>query len=716
MTEKQILTKINAWDKNDNIQAIIDFVEKLPVEQRTTPVLSELGRAYNNLYWLDQSEDNQKYLRRAIEVFKYLEEELGETASWNYRIGYSYFYLNEKELAKKHFIKERAMDGDGNDVETYLDCIELAEKKGISCVDVYNGGEAGIEFPLEILLHYIEIYAPKMRQRLAKGTTETEINQFEKKIGAKLPETFKILQRTFSGQTDNAAFFGEDQRFIGLNEVEKEQKRWLNLIEKRFGSNWKDVSFPEDDFQDGDIIKNTLFTEKWIPLLAGEDFFICMDLNPLEDDYYGQIISIKLGETIEDSELYFLYHDITEWIKFTTNSLKSGNFYYNEEENTFGFADRSSEFGPFYYEEEERIALESYIEKTFGKFDEVLHELVSPDIHCDIYVINPTPERNYYTLVTGGMGAFQMYTPDDYLATPFAELVINLPPTWNLKSEEEKDYWPIRWLKNLARLPINHQTYLGYGHTIPVSYDGEPLEGTNFDCLLLVGATIDEKDEEGNHLWAVAELPSGKAVGFFYVTPLYPEETNFKLDQSADDLLDKFEAADVPYPPVVDPNRVNVCEGYESVETPNLLDNVEWAFNNRFYGSLMTFWEEVKGYNASIENDIEDFTPFATIFSNSKVMLMYETHIRSKEDLLENERLLNPDTLNYPEDDGFFHAQILAELVSEDREYFGALNLLRHIHNTLSNKELGDHIFFEGFDVESFQEDGTPVIYLHLGS
>ncbi len=118
MTEKQILTKINAWDKNDNIQAIIDFVEKLPVEQRTTPVLSELGRAYNNLYWLDQSEDNEKYLRRAIEVFKYLEEELGETASWNYRIGYSYFYLNEEELAKKHFIKEHAMDGDGNDVET----------------------------------------------------------------------------------------------------------------------------------------------------------------------------------------------------------------------------------------------------------------------------------------------------------------------------------------------------------------------------------------------------------------------------------------------------------------------------------------------------------------------------------------------------------------------------------------------------------------------
>ena len=49
MTEQQILKKIDAWDEQDKIQAIVDFVEGLPVEQRTTQVLSELARAYNNL-------------------------------------------------------------------------------------------------------------------------------------------------------------------------------------------------------------------------------------------------------------------------------------------------------------------------------------------------------------------------------------------------------------------------------------------------------------------------------------------------------------------------------------------------------------------------------------------------------------------------------------------------------------------------------------------
>lgn len=719
MTEKQILTKIDAWDKTNNIKAIVDFIESLPVEQRTTPVLSELGRAYNNLYWIDQTNDNELFLRKAISVFKYLEEELSEEPSWNYRIGYSYFYLNEKELAKEHFIKERALGGYSDDVEIYLDCIDLADKKDISCLEIFKGGRAGVEYPLEIFLNYVNLYAPSMRKRLLKKATETDIVLFERAIGMQMPEKFKELHRAFSGQTDKTPFFANGQRFIALDEIENEQKRWRELVQQLYGDDWESITLPEDNFTDDDIVETTLFNEKWIPLLTGEKFFICMDLNPVDDDFYGQVLMLKLDESVENIELYHLYDSITEWVFFMIDSLKSGHFLYNETENIFDFARKNNYPEPSYYNEEEQIALETYIEKTFGKFDQVIHELESPDIHCDIYIIEPSPERNYYTLVTGGMGAFPMFTPEDYPAQPFAELAINLPPTWNLKSEDEKDYWPIRWLKNLARLPIIHQTYLGHGHTIPTN---DTLEGTPFDCLMLIGAVTqeesgeDDDENEDDMLWAVAELPTGKAVGFFYVVPLYPEETNFKLDQSADDLLDRMGAANIPYPPIVEVDRVNVCEGYQPIETPNLLDNVAWAFNNQYYGSLMTFWEDIKAYNTSIENDLEDFAPFATIFGSTKVKLMYDAYIKSEKDLLENEILLNPDTLSSPEANGMFFAQILTELVSEDREYFGALNLLLHIHNSLFNKELGDHIFFEGFLLESYQDDGTPIIYLRLGS
>ena len=52
--------------------------------------------------------------------------------------------------------------------------------------------------------------------------------------------------------------------------------------------------------------------------------------------------------------------------------------------------------------------VEAHIEQHFGHFSNVFHEIASPDIHVDIAIVEPTPERNYYTLVTMGMGAHRM--------------------------------------------------------------------------------------------------------------------------------------------------------------------------------------------------------------------------------------------------------------------------------------------------------------------
>lgn len=42
--------------------------------------------------------------------------------------------------------------------------------------------------------------------------------------------------------------------------------------------------------------------------------------------------------------------------------------------------------------------------------------------------------------------------------------------------------------------------------------------------------------------------------------------------------------------------------------------------------------------------------------------------------------------------------------------------MLFWIHNPLSNKELYENIFFEGFAIEGYEEDGTPVISLKVGT
>ena len=65
------------------------------------------------------------------------------------------------------------------------------------------------------------------------------------------------------------------------------------------------------------------------------------------------------------------------------------------------------------YTHDEMTCVMSHIEKSFGSVTNILHEIVSPDIHVDICVIPPHDESAYYTLVTMGMGAHRMNVPDE---------------------------------------------------------------------------------------------------------------------------------------------------------------------------------------------------------------------------------------------------------------------------------------------------------------
>lgn len=201
------------------------------------------------------------------------------------------------------------------------------------------------------------------------------------------------------------------------------------------------------------------------------------------------------------------------------------------------------------YDEEELDALEAHIDKYFGHSDKVFHEIVSPDIHVDIYIVEPTPEKNYYALITAGMGAHRMDTPEelDEYKLQRAELVIYLPADWNIEGQEEKDYWPLRWLKILARLPIEHSTWLGWGHTVP---NGGPMaDNTKFTGVMLLDP--ENVDEEA----AVCQLPNGENVNFYQVMPIYQEEMDFKIKHSAEALLERMDDVSA----LVDIHRRNVC-------------------------------------------------------------------------------------------------------------------------------------------------------------
>ena len=207
---------------------------------------------------------------------------------------------------------------------------------------------------------------------------------------------------------------------------------------------------------------------------------------------------------------------------------------------------------PEVYSEDEMSAIEHHIKNAFGAFENVFHELVSPDIHVDICVIPPSEERDYYTLVTMGMGAHRMNVPEELAEYKLerAELAIALPPDWKLDEEslkEEQWYWPIGLLKVLARLPIAEDTWLGFGHTM--DKQSPFAEGTKLCGALLVGPQ--------DIVWTggeVCTLPSGEEVNFYQVIPLYRNEIEYKLEHDADALLKKM--AGISF--VVNPTRRDV--------------------------------------------------------------------------------------------------------------------------------------------------------------
>lgn len=132
--DMDILKQCQKWHEEDKHQKIVDALEAISAEERTPEMDMELARAYNNL--ADPSEpEGRKLLHRALELMQSHEEELGDTYSWNFRMGYAYYYLDQEGRALRYF--EKALElhpGDDPKLNTQQDIEDLIDwcKKGIS--------------------------------------------------------------------------------------------------------------------------------------------------------------------------------------------------------------------------------------------------------------------------------------------------------------------------------------------------------------------------------------------------------------------------------------------------------------------------------------------------------------------------------------------------------------------------------------------------------
>lgn len=222
---------------------------------------------------------------------------------------------------------------------------------------------------------------------------------------------------------------------------------------------------------------------------------------------------------------------------------------------------KSQKQHPKLYTAEQLEKLENFIEETFGEISNYFQEKETSDIKLNIYVIPPTLERHYTTLVTGGMGAHLMNVPESFKDQNLerAELVICLPPSWNLDSDDIEYYWPFHLLKLLSRLPIEENAWLGKGHT--VDYCTEFAPNTELSGVILLSPDFGEKSHFFN-------LSDDDRINFLQIVPLYDCEIQFKNKNGAAALVHEFGEN---FSRVVDIDRSPAV----SVDFANIIDRVE---------------------------------------------------------------------------------------------------------------------------------------------
>ena len=216
------------------------------------------------------------------------------------------------------------------------------------------------------------------------------------------------------------------------------------------------------------------------------------------------------------------------------------------------------------YTKEEYRCIESHIQKHFGKIDLFIYgrDCNSENV-LKIAVIKPTDTRNYWTLVTIGIGADRMDIPKKYAGIESRmELVMCIQPDWNCGADilNSPDAWPVDILLKMAQIPIEQKRFLCRGLSVEFTSKGKNsfIRNTNYTSAMIVSCFIPDDKAD------ICILPNKEAVGFSNVFPLYQEEVEFYKSTSLDNMIRKFGTL---FKQAITGERKNLCQGMLKLTT-----------------------------------------------------------------------------------------------------------------------------------------------------
>lgn len=207
------------------------------------------------------------------------------------------------------------------------------------------------------------------------------------------------------------------------------------------------------------------------------------------------------------------------------------------------------------YTDEELNAVKHYIANTFGPVTQMFYDGDQNGTCIDIAVTEPGLKHGFYTLTTVGMGAHRMNVQEilQERNQAFAELVICLPPDWDLM----RDSWPFHMLKETARFPFAAARRNGLG--IGSRYHGTMMTDSGFYGVLVapIPASVCKTP--------LLMLPDGRIVNFYLLLPLFEEEWKYiATDDDFFEFLHRYMKCGNSI--VIDPNRASCVSEDETDE------------------------------------------------------------------------------------------------------------------------------------------------------
>jgi hypothetical protein len=187
-------------------------------------------------------------------------------------------------------------------------------------------------------------------------------------------------------------------------------------------------------------------------------------------------------------------------------------------------------------------AVGGHLRRHLGPIERVIREEQERRVPIDVAVVAATERRPFRTAVTCGMAARPMSPPEDFTTCTRAELFLGLPPEWPLDPaalQDPANAWPIRLLRQLARLPHLTGGWLWERHTVGRADDPPHGPGTDMNAALVAPAINMPSGFEQLH------SPELGPIRMLAVLPLHPHELTLARDEGVTALYGAFADADV---------------------------------------------------------------------------------------------------------------------------------------------------------------------------